>query len=175
MKVAYVSNTRFPWCTESEVTTALRRRGDEVVSIQEDEATPEQFRAGAGSSDLVLWTRTWGRLVTLDHLKQLRQLGIPTVALHTDLYLGLSREPQMADDPFWAVDHCFTADGDPACQKKFKAMGINHHWLPPAVDDDACYIADVPYSHDLVFVGSWLGYHPEYQYRKQLVQWLSKN
>jgi hypothetical protein len=175
VKIAYVSNTRFPWCTESEVTTALRRRGHEVVNVQEDKATRGEFLAAATSSDLVWWTRTWNRLVTLDHLAQLRDLGIPTVALHADLYLGLSREPQMAGDPFWAVDHCFTADGDPACQERFREMGITHHWLPPAVDDDACYIADIPYEHDLVFIGSWRSYHPEYQYRQQLVQWLSKS
>jgi hypothetical protein len=95
--------------------------------------------------------------------------------VHEDLYLGISRKAQMAGDPFWAVDHVFTADGDPDCQRRFEGMGLNHHWLAPAVDDDACYIADVPYSHDLVFIGSWRGYHPEYQYRQQLVQWLSKS
>ena len=46
-------------------------------------------------------------------------------ALHEDLFLGISREAQMVGDPFWAVDHCFTADGDPACQDRFKEMGIN--------------------------------------------------
>jgi len=102
------------------------------------------------------------------HLEILGRLGIPTAALHADLYLGISREAQMIGDPFRAVDHCFTADGDPACQKRFKEMGINHHWLPPAVDDDACYIADVPYEHDLVFIGSWRGYHREYPYGSSL-------
>jgi hypothetical protein len=82
LKIAYVSNTEFPWCTESEVTTALRCRGDEVVNIQEDEATPDEFMGVATSSDLVLWTRTWSRLVTLEDLKRLGELGIPTPTSH---------------------------------------------------------------------------------------------
>jgi hypothetical protein len=175
MRIVYVSNTRFPWCTESEVTKALRQLKHEVVTIQEDEASPEQMMSAARSSQLFLWTRTWDRLVTHDHLRELKDLGIPTVALHEDLYLGISREARMVGDPFWAVDHCFTADGDPHCQERFKEMGINHHWLPPAVDDDACYVAEVPYAHDLVFIGSWQGYHQEWPYREQTVRWLMRN
>ena len=139
--------------------------GNDVETIQEDQATADEMMAVARTSDLMLWTRTWNGLVTHELLAELRDRGVPSVALHEDLYLGISREAQMADDPFWAVDHVFTADGDPDCQQRFKEMGINHHWLAPAVDADACYIADVPSTHDLVFIGSWRGYHPEYQYR----------
>lgn len=172
MQVTYVSNTRFPWCTESEVTKALRKLGHGVINIQEDEISAHEFMRTALAGDLVLWTRTWDKLVTHDHLAQLRAAGIPTVALHADLYLGISREALMAGDPFWAVDRCFTADGDPECQEKFKSMGIEHRWLPPGVDDDECYISPEPYKRDLAFVGSWVGYHPEYEYRRELVQWL---
>jgi hypothetical protein len=125
VRIAYVSNTRFPWCTESEVTKALRRMGHEVVNIQEDLATPAEARSAAISSDMMLWTRTWNRLVTHELLAELRDRGIPSVALHEDLYLGMSREAQMGGDPFWAVNQVFAADGDPDCQQRFREMGIN--------------------------------------------------
>ena len=82
VKIAYGSNIRFPWCTESEVTKTLRRMGHEVVSIQEDEGTSEQLMVAARTSDMLLWPRTWNRLVKHEHLAELRALGIPTVALH---------------------------------------------------------------------------------------------
>ena len=174
MRIIYVSNTRFPWCTESEVTATLRQLGYEVCTIQEDEATPEQFMSVARTSQMVLWTRTWNKLVTHEHLEELKSLGIPTVSLHEDLYLGLAREKDIAGDPFWATTHVFTADGNPDCQEEFKRRDINHHWLRPAVFQDEVYEADVPKVHDLVFIGSTIGYHPEYRFREQLVRWLRK-
>jgi hypothetical protein len=58
LRITYVSNTRFPWCTQTDVTSALRRRGYEAVNIQEDDETPEQFMAAATSR----WSCTWRRV-----------------------------------------------------------------------------------------------------------------
>jgi hypothetical protein len=147
----------------------------EVINLQEDFVSQDEMMAEAVKADLFLWTRTWRGLVDHTHLAKLREMGIPTVALHEDLYLGLTREKDMPGDPFWAVDHIFTADGDPACQEVFKAMGINHHWLPPAVFQDEVYEQDLPKTLDLGFIGSIAGYHYEWPYREQLISWLRRN
>jgi hypothetical protein len=96
---------------------------------------------------------------------------IPTVSYHLDLYVGLQRNGGIGSDPFWNTEYVFTADGDPESQKYFESLGINHYWLPPAVYEPECTLEDVPKTKELIFVGSY-GYHPEYPYRPQLIDWL---
>ena len=183
--VAYCGNYKQDHCTEVHIARSLEALGHRVIRLQEDGFTPEALTKAlrAAPMDLFLFTRTWGQRVTLDHLALLRDLGVPSASVHLDLYVGLERggpsDPKsvhnIGSDPFWQTDWVFSADGDPSSQAFFESKGINHRWLPPGVVADECYLADVPLTRDLVFVGSLSRYHPEWPYRAQLGEWLSRS
>lgn len=84
-------------------------------------------------ADMLLWAHTPGHSPPQGQriLDTAREAGVTTVGLHLDLYWGRpNREPEIGMDAWWRCDWVFTADG--GHQKKFKARGINHRWLPPA-------------------------------------------
>lgn len=179
MKIAYVGNFSIDFTTENHIYQSLKSMGHEVVRIQESpQANPgwlERFMPK--DADLFLFTRTWGKMVTLDDLAKLKEWGIPTASYHLDLYVGLSRQTGIETDPFWRTEYVFSADGDPESQKYFESKGINHFWLLPAVFDQECYIAeknhDPRLQGDVIFVGGGAEYgHPEWPYRHELVKHL---
>jgi hypothetical protein len=185
LHVAYVGNFVPAHSTETHIARTIEQAGHHVIRLQEDAHTPadltrrlDQLRAD-GTLDLFLFTRTWGETVTLDLLTQLTAWGIPTVSWHLDLYYGLTgsmvagrpRQDGIGDDPFWRTDWVFSPDGSPEAAEFFAERGVNHRWLLPGVVEDECYLADVPLSRDVVFVGS-RQYHSEYPYRPRLLDWL---
>jgi hypothetical protein len=182
MNVAFLGNFRprtslgEPFSTESHVSASYELLGHTVLRLQEDETQKadvpglcEQFTA-----DLLHWTCTWhtdpeGGYAMLEGL---RRLGIPSVGHTLDLFVGLGREGWLDADPWFRTDWFFSADG--GHPEVFAAKGINHVWLPPAVYGPECYLADPDPAlvQDVIFVGSY-GYHPEWPYRKQLIDWLA--
>ena len=181
MKIAYVGNFSLDFTTETHVAKTLQKMGHEVVRIQE---TPNPNPGWAQrlvprDTDLFLFTRTWGKMVTLEDLKFLKELGIPTASYHLDLYVGLSRQSGLETDPFWRTEYVFSADGDPESQKYFESRGINHFWLLPAVYEDECIMSepnnDPTLQGDVIFVGGGAEYgHKEWPYRHQLVRFLAE-
>lgn len=179
MRICYLGNFRPSWSTENHIRLTLQDLGHTVVRVQEDECRlgPLRDEIAAGTFDLVLYTKTWG-------LPEGNQAGVeffrwcrgrvPTVSYHLDLYFGLNREAGMAGDPFWATEFSFTPDG--GSQERFEAMGINHHYMPPAVyrEETGLGHADARYgTADIIFVGSYQQYHHrEWPYRRQLIDWL---
>ena len=167
MKIFYVGNFREPWCTEVHIANTLNRLGHEVTRCQEDPASVIDVTG----HDLFLFTRTWNNLVSMALLDWLRDVGVPSASYHLDLYVGIQREAGLVDDPFWRTDYVFQPDGDPRSMEVFRNHGINAYWMRPGVDMAECYIADVPITKDVAFVGS-RGYHEEWPYRGQLIDWL---
>lgn len=175
VNIAYLGNFRFPWCTEVHVTRTLEQMGHTVARLQEDRTKPAEVEEAGRLVDLVLYTRTWGMPSELiDVWERLAKAGTITASFHLDLYVGLHREYQLDADPFWRTAHCFTPDGDPASQIEWDRRGINHHWSPPAVVRDECYLAEPHhrFEADVAFVGS-VDYHGEWPYRRELIDWLS--
>jgi hypothetical protein len=124
--------------------------------------------------DLLLYTRTREMpLIATNVWRRIERLGVTTAAIHLDLYVGLERERTIARDPFWAMQHTFTADGDPNSAAVFKKRHINHHWSSPACVSSECVVGKKrrEYTYDVVFVGS-AGYHPEWPWRTQLTDYL---
>lgn len=150
--------------------------GHVVMLAQEDETASDQLTEllTAGGFEIFLFTRTWGHTVNERHLELLRRLGVPSVSYHLDLYAPLKRAAGLEADAFWKTDYVFTPDGDPRSAELFASMGINHRFMWPAVYEPEAYLLELPIQHDLIFVGSWRGYHPEWPYREELVRWLSK-
>src|SRR5262249_3585138 len=98
-----------------------------------------------------------------------------TASFHLDRYWGLNaldrREERIGEHPFWHTDHVFTADG--GNQERFRAKGINHHWLPPGVVKRECTVGEAQPElvTDVGFVGAE-SYHPEYPFRGRLLEFL---
>ena len=133
--------------TESHIARALEYNGHEVIRVQEN--TPTSFDSitqECGDVDFVLWTRTgwdWNHVFgskdgdAIAHARQYRMLDwlrrrhIPYVAFHLDRWVDLDREYQLATEPFFSCDLVITADG--GNDDRFKALGINHYWMPPGV------------------------------------------
>tara|TARA_B100001245_G_C22893021_1_gene430415 strand:+ start:35 stop:1486 length:1452 start_codon:yes stop_codon:yes gene_type:complete len=180
MKIAYVGNYKLDFTTENHIAKTLESLGHEVVRIQEHPAAlPGWLSQVPEDTDLFLFTRTWGKMVTLNDLARLKEMGIPTASYHLDLYVGLSRQSGIETDPFWRTEYVFSADGDPESQKYFESKGINHHWLLPAVYKGECYMVepnnDPQLQGDVIFVGGGVEYgHPEWPYRRQLVKHLEE-
>lgn len=183
MKIAYVGNFTprtergEPFSTESHISATLELMGHDVLRLQESKVDADEVLVNvlAEKAGMLLWTRTWPERLRhggLEMLRALYEAGIPTVAYHLDLYAGLPRSRDIDEEPWWRCSAVFTADG--GSDDFWKAHGVNHVWSPPGVYAPECYIAEPgPERYDVVFVGSGSnGYHPEWPYRKKLIDWL---
>lgn len=172
-RIGYIGNFTQAHCTEVHLAATLEDLGCEVVRMQEDALLPQW--ADELDVDMLLYTRTWGRDVTLDHLRQVAEKGIPSVSYHLDLYVGIQREAGLDNDPFWRTDYVFTPDGDPKSAEVFRKKGINHFFMPPGVYKPEC-VKGTPrdeFKCDVLFVGGGEGYHTEdWPYRMELINWL---
>lgn len=182
MRIAYVGNFQprtergEPFSTESHLAATLELMGHDVLRIQESKTNAEHafHETQAFGANLFLWTRTWPEKLRDGGYRMLWRLAdlVPTVAYHLDLYAGLPRSRDIDDEPWWRCQYVFTADG--GSDAFWKAHGVNHVWAPPGVFAPECYIAEPGAErYDIIFVGSGSnGYHPEWPYRKQLIDWL---
>lgn len=185
MKIAYVGNFSQNHCTEVHLAATLEKLGHEVVRIQETNGLADyNWIDNVLGCDLFLYTRTWGDMVELRHLVELKHMGIPTASYHLDLYVGLKREDGLDNDPFWRTDYVFTPDGDPASQAVFEAKGINHIYMKPGMFEDESYLSpgyrtDSSKPKDVTFVGGGEATgegqqygHKEWPYRGDLIKFL---
>jgi hypothetical protein len=143
-----------------------------VTQIQESQLTDEAVNwiiAAQDSYDFILYTRTWCE-VGHQWRKVLAAKRVPVVSVHLDLYIGLYRGSDLQNDPFFLSDYVFSADG--GHQEEFAKMGIKHHFFPPGILHESCYLGEVApyYQNDVIFVGSYR-YHSEWPYRKILIDW----
>lgn len=182
MRIAYVGNFEPEYSTENDVRKAFEHLGHEVIKLQEgdkfnpNKASFETVREVALSSDMLLWTGTWGDAYNLgdvlDLFHELALRKIPSATLHLDTFWGTSRGGRKWWlEPMFHTAYIFTADGD--YQEEWKAFGKNHVWLPPAVRHDAVHFGKFreEYACDVGFAGSnGRGYHEDvWTYRKELV------
>lgn len=181
MKVAQLGNFGPAHSTENELRRALEFLGHDVTLYQEND--PGAFVRLAGrvaEYDWALWTRTgWQPPVPDDEqyrmLLAAERAGVPTIGYHLDRWFGLGREHIVHEAPFFRASVVITADGGHGAE--FAAAGVRHVWMPPAVSHLECQRGtSQPYfASDVAFVGSWQpGYHPEWQHRPQLVQFLQE-
>lgn len=162
--IVFVGNARHAWCTEVALWKSLESLGHTVVFLQEDEmdwpalpALVEQV-----SAHMVLWVRTWSQslAVVSPVLDRLREMGVPSIAWHLDLFLPLDRRHQVRDEPFFAATSMLATPHD---SDEWKSLGIRHWWSPPGVFDQETGLVGFNkrrWPHRVVFVGS--GSHAPY-------------
>jgi hypothetical protein len=178
-KITFLGNFRVDFSSENHHAKSLQALGHTVVKFQEGRGTKMgKVLREAVTSDLFVWIHTHGWHTPgqerIDILRELRESNVPTMTYHLDLWLGLKRQNDLDNDPFYKnIGHFFATD-------KLMADWFNEntavrgHFLPAGVFGPECYIHsdyDRTFDYDVIFVGS-KNYHPEYPYRPQLVKFL---
>ena len=186
MLLGYIGNFIPPHSTENDIQSALTNLGHEVLTFQEND--PRTWHTiELLELDVMFWTRTgwhWPDYqITANYAHQLqtsmlvaaRHAHVPTVGLHLDRWIGLAREPEIDSEPFFKCEWMFTADG--GHDQQWQDHGVNHHWFPPAVNEQSCYLSKPrgDFASDIAFVGSWNSYHPEWTHRFELVEHLRRS
>jgi hypothetical protein len=185
LKIAYVGNFLPAHSTENQYRRSFERLGHTVWPLQENDS-PSWAEQTDGWPDLLVWTRTWGPdAYGRSQINDVRRHGVPTAAVHLDLWWGLTREQEiltrhkLGQTTMFDLDWVFTADGDH--DARFAEVGINHRWLRPGVVEDECYDAEPDPEWagrwDVAFVGSAPterggNYHDEWPHRRKLVEHL---
>lgn len=180
-KIAFLGNFRVDYSTETHHAKTLDSMGHEVIRLQETESTSQDIFDAARSSDLFVWVHThgWktpGRLPMNKILIKLKNLGVPTMTYHLDLWFGLKRQADLRNDSFYkTIGHFFTVDNLMADWFN-KNTSVKGHFIFAGVYEKECYIHkdyNNEFDNDVIFVGS-KGYHKEYPYRPQLIDFLRK-
>jgi spore maturation protein CgeB len=112
----------------------------------------------------------------VDVFKDYKAAGVPTVSAHLDRWLWLKRVEDVGREATWFTEFIFMADASPEAAELYDSLGLNWYYLRPAVVERDCYMAEPDHDrfpHEIIFTGS-RGYHPEYPFRPELVDWLHK-
>jgi hypothetical protein len=142
--------------------------------LQEPSTAVSVITEQALRADAFVWIHTHGwDTPGIDFaLRAIKNAGIPTLTYHLDLWWGLQRQKDVRSSPYWDLDHFFTVDKKMADWLTDNTP-VKGHYLPAGVFDEECFISSEPspFANDVIFVGS-RGYHPEWPWRPQLIDWL---
>lgn len=173
-KIVFLGNFKVDYTSETHHAKSLESLGHEVTRLQEGEASAYIVDKNCKGKDLFIWVHThgWQTKGMKKVLADLKKAGIPSLTYHLDLWKGLEREKDMKKDDVWGIEHFFTVD-------KLMADWLNEntetkgHYVRAGVFDKECTYEPKPFENDIIFVGS-KGYHKEWAYRPQLIEWLQK-
>ena len=175
MRIAFLGNFAVPYSSENHHAQSLESLGHDVIRLQETQTSAATITETAVQSDLFVWIHThgWDTPGIESVLHTLRHHKIPSITYHLDLWMGLARERDIRNSPYWDLDHFFTVDKNMADWLSTNTP-VKGHFLPAGVFDKECYITTEPsgFANDIIFVGS-KRYHPEWPWRPQLVDWLT--
>lgn len=178
MKFVLYGNAQQPYCSEVHHKRSLEALGHQCEILQENTVPTEQLLEAALQADAMIWVHSHGfvnrgALSMQQVLQRLRRAGVPSLSYHLDLFWPIKRWDEYRGSPLWDIEYFFTVDAGMADHLNANS-GVKAHFIPAGVLADECYISDQPSAHanDVVFVGSATNYHPEHQWRKQLVSWL---
>lgn len=178
MRLGYIGNFVPPHSTERDREWSFQKLGHEVVRFQENRTTAQQLRDAMPTLDCLLYSHTHDPSYVVDGLIDVfgdyREDGVPTVSAHLDRWAWLARVKDVGTEATWFTEHIFMADASPEAVELYDNLGLNWHYLRPAVVERDCYMAEPDHSrfpHPIIFTGS-RGYHFEYPFRATLVDWL---
>jgi hypothetical protein len=178
MRLGYIGNFGPPYSTECDREWSFQKLGHTVERFQENRTTPGQLRDAIGRLDMLLYSHTHDPSYVIpgliDVFREYKAAGVPTVSAHLDRWLWLNRVKDVGKEATWFTEHIFMADASPEAAELYDSLGLNWHYLKPAVVERDCYMAEPDHTrfpHEIIFTGS-RGYHPEYPFRPKLVDWL---
>lgn len=180
MNILFLGNFEAEYSSENYYLKTFEKLGHTVIKKQEGKCHYNFLMSAYENNkiDLFFWVHThgWGTPGIDQFLLWLREKKITSCAYHLDLYMGIQREVELFNDPFFKVDHFFTVDPQMArwLNEQDYMKYAKGHFLPAGVFETEC--VQVPpdrhkYPHEIIFTGS-KGYHPEWPYRPQLIDWL---
>lgn len=186
LKIGFIGNFGPPFSTENDRKWSFEKLGHEVITFQENETdfnklynTLEPREPFDNKIDVLFYSHThgWG----IENLKNIfsycKSWGIPTVSVHLDRWAGLARESDMGQEATWFTEYLFMADYSPEAQELYNKLGLEKvFYLRPGVVERDCKILPPDprkFPHAIIFVGS-KGYHPEYPFRSELVEFLHR-
>jgi hypothetical protein len=166
-KILFIGDLALPWYSGVHWASSFEKLGIEVVRLPEHLATDDKIRAlcKEHTFDFILVSKHFGSVWSMSELKKHGVVILWTL----DLYFGLKRETELQRD-IWQADIVLSPDG--GNEEKFKKLGINHHWIKPAVYSEEMSLLDREKKHDVIFVGTYHSYLKEWPYRKKLIEWL---
>lgn len=175
MKFILYGNFSVDYCSEVHHALSIESLGHQVVRLQETDIPTQQVLEQSLNSNGLIWIHSHGFVnkgrPMGEVLEILKNRGVPTIAYHLDLYMGLERWKEYETSPYLnKLQHFFTVD-------KLMADWLNVNtstkgqYLPAGVLAQEAYALDLPKIHEVIFTGS-MGYHREWQYRPQLINWL---
>lgn len=177
MKIAFVGNFAVDFTSETHWSKSLETLGHEVLRMQEHTVPTETILERSLECDMFIWVHSHrvvipGKLKIEEVLGKLNEKGIPTVAYHLDLYMGLDRWKSYSVDPYMnALKYFFTVDKKMAdwLNKNTKTKAF---YVPAGVfDREVNMMKPQRVGYDIIFTGS-SEYHPEFPFRSQLVKFL---
>ena len=176
MRITLVGNVLCDHSSETHHAKSLESLGHEVVKLQEGTTPGEFIRDESLRSDLMVYvhTHSWRTpgMPIEQVLTEVNRAGIPTVSYHLDRWLGLPRQHDLEQDPFYrSIGWFFTVD---AMQAEWfnQKTAVKGRYLPAGVYGAECYMAEPTDDRfDVAFVGS-MGYHEQYPMRPRLINWL---
>lgn len=170
MKIAFYGNFSVDYCSEVHYAKTLRDMGHEVIELQEPRVSADRLYEIAAACDLFVWVHTHGwDTPNFD----VRKVSVPTVAYHLDLYMPIERWKQYEASDYFHVDHFFTVDMQMAEWLTNNTTSTGHFLLPGVFKQECVMLEAQPAAYEVIFVGS-KGYHPEWPYRPQLIDWLKQ-
>lgn len=177
MRIVLLGNYDIYYSSETYYVKTLEAMGHEVIALQEGEVSLGEIREKALDCDLFVWVHGHSRSSEGmgDLLKELKEKKIPTVSYHHDLFFGLGREKDLDTvDVYKHIDHFFTTDKNLANWFNDNTEVKGHYLFSGVYDQEAITaersLSEIP---KVVFVGN-KGYHPEWPYRPQLINWLAE-
>jgi hypothetical protein len=176
--IGFIGNFAPAFSTENERKWSWEKLGHEVIAFQENEVHRQTLINAISRLDMLVYSHTHDPSYIIPDLisvfNQYKKAGVPTISAHLDRWLWLKRVEDMGKEATWFTEHIFMADCSPEAVEKYNELGLNWHYLKPAVVERDCYMAKPDhdkYPHEIIFVGS-KGYHPEYPFRPQLIEFL---
>lgn len=170
MTIVFLGNFSVDYSSESHHAKTLEAMGHKVIRLQEGE-----YFHPVDTPDLFVWVHThnWQTPNIEDLIRQMKTSKVPVVSYHLDLWFGLDRQKDLDTDPFYKlIDHWFVTDKLMADWLN-ESTDIKGYYLPAGVFEPEAVMLPKKEDLDIVFVGS-KGYHPEWPYRPELIDWLEK-
>lgn len=174
MRIVMFGNFGISYTSEYHHALSLEALGHQVIRLQETTVHSDEVLFHALKADLLIWIHSHGFLVQGRPMNEvldiLKESNVPTMAYHLDLYMGLERWNEYENSDYFKVQYFFTVD-------KLMAEWLNEktstkgYYIPAGVLEEESYSLDLRKENDVIFVGS-KGYHHEWPYRPQLIQWL---